>query len=69
MATIDQEARTKREDFYVIFDKEYKQGVSIPDAYEKAEKLFIAKYQHRAYSNFQCFNVAKFRKTKRELSK
>ena len=69
MATIDQEAKTKREDFYSMFEAEYKQGVSIPDAYEKAEVSFIAKYQHRAYSNFQCFNVAKFRKTKRELSK
>jgi hypothetical protein len=69
MATIDQEAKSKREEFYQMFDSEYKPGVSIPDAYEKAEGSFIAKYKHRAYSNFQCFNVAKFRKTKRELGK
>lgn len=65
MATIEQ----IRKEFYEFFDEEYKEGVSMPDAYDLAEKRFSAKYNHRAYSNFQSFNVAKFNKAKRELGK
>lgn len=65
MATIQE----IRERFNVIFDEEYKKGVSMPEAYASAEKLFAEESKLKAYANFSSFNVARFQKTKRSLKK
>jgi hypothetical protein len=65
MATIEQ----VRKEFNEMFSEEYKTGVNMCEAYDKAEQRFCLKYNHRAYANFQSFNVAKFNRAKRELSK
>ncbi|HYG02116.1 MAG TPA: hypothetical protein VD927_06690 [Chryseosolibacter sp.] len=69
MATIEQVAAEKRKEFNEIFEQEYEKGVNMVDAYDEAEKRFIEKYNHRAYSNYQSFNSAKFNRAKRELQK
>jgi hypothetical protein len=58
-----------RKEFYGLFEEEYVEGVNLCDAYDRAEKRYSEKYNHRMYSNFQSFNVARFNKTKRELKK
>lgn len=64
MATIEQ----VRKEFNEMFEEEYSKGVNMVDAYDEAEKRFADKYNHRAYSNYQSFNAAKFNRAKRELT-
>ena len=54
-------------EFYEMFEVEYAKGGNLCDAYERTEKLFEAKYNHRKYSNFQSFNVSRYHRIKRSM--
>jgi spermidine synthase len=56
------------QEFYQLFEEAYKQGGTLCEAYNKAEKKFHEKYHHNKYKNFSSFNVARYNKIKRELS-
>lgn len=69
MVTIQQLAAEQRKEFNELFEIEYAKGVNMVEAYDAAEIIFIEKFDHRAYANYQSFNSARFNRTKREMKK
>jgi hypothetical protein len=70
MSTLEQQAKEKLKEFNeILFEEEYAKGVNMVEAYDAAEARFCEKYNARAYSSYQSFNVAKYNRTKRYLTK
>lgn len=62
-------AKEIRAEFMKIYTSFYDSGMTMIEAYTKAEEQFTAKYNHRKYSGFNSFNVSMYKNIKREIKR